>query len=54
MSRGAINLDGHSHGRLKPLVRQIDVGVDVWEFRPQALQDMLARRRSALNESRCR
>ena len=28
--RGAINLHGHSHGRLKPLPRQVDVGVDPW------------------------
>ena len=26
--RGAINLHGHSHGRLKPLPGQVDVGVD--------------------------
>lgn len=32
--RGAINLHGHSHGRLKPLPRQFDVGVDVHDFRP--------------------
>jgi calcineurin-like phosphoesterase family protein len=34
MRKGALNLDGHSHGRLKPLPRQVDVGVDVWDFRP--------------------
>jgi calcineurin-like phosphoesterase family protein len=34
MGRGAINLYGHSHARLKPLPRQYDVGVDVWDFRP--------------------
>jgi calcineurin-like phosphoesterase family protein len=34
MAKGALNLHGHSHGRLKPLPRQKDVGVDVWEFRP--------------------
>jgi calcineurin-like phosphoesterase family protein len=34
MSKGALNLHGHSHGRLKPLARQIDVGVDCWDFRP--------------------
>lgn len=32
--RGAFNLHGHSHGRLKPLPRQIDVGVDAREFSP--------------------
>jgi calcineurin-like phosphoesterase family protein len=34
MAKGALNLHGHSHGRLKPLPRQTDVGVDVWDFRP--------------------
>jgi calcineurin-like phosphoesterase family protein len=34
MAKGALNLHGHSHGRLKPLPRQTDVGVDVWNFRP--------------------
>ena len=37
MAKGALNLHGHSHGRLKPMPRQIDVGVDVWNFRPLAL-----------------
>jgi calcineurin-like phosphoesterase family protein len=34
MAKGALNLHGHSHGRLKPLPRQTDVGVDAWDFRP--------------------
>lgn len=34
MAKGALNLHGHSHGRLKPLPRQTDVGVDVHDFRP--------------------
>ena len=34
MYKGAYNLHGHSHGKLKPLPRQVDVGVDVWDFRP--------------------
>lgn len=37
MAKGALNLHGHSHGRLRPLPRQVDVGVDVWDFRPVAL-----------------
>jgi calcineurin-like phosphoesterase family protein len=37
MARGALNLHGHSHGRLAPLPRQVDVGVDCWEFRPITL-----------------
>lgn len=44
MGRGWINLHGHSHGRLKPLSRQCDVGVDAWEFRPVTLAEILGRR----------
>ncbi len=40
--KGALNLHGHSHGRLKPLPRQIDVGVDVWGFRPVTLARLRA------------
>jgi calcineurin-like phosphoesterase family protein len=28
------NLHGHCHGQMKPLPRQLDVGVDVWDFYP--------------------
>jgi calcineurin-like phosphoesterase family protein len=42
MARGAINLHGHSHGRLKPMPRQVDVGVDVWDFRPISLAELLS------------
>ena len=42
-AKGAINLHGHSHGRLKPLPRQLDVGVDAHGFAPVALADVLAR-----------
>ena len=41
MARGSINLHGHSHGRLKPLRRQFDVGVDAWDFRPVQLSEIL-------------
>ncbi|MFC3124445.1 metallophosphoesterase [Pseudoroseomonas globiformis] len=41
MGRGAVNLHGHSHGRLKPMPRQVDVGVDVWDFRPVPLPEIL-------------
>jgi calcineurin-like phosphoesterase family protein len=41
MARGAVNLHGHSHGRLKRVPRQIDVGVDVWGFRPISLAQVL-------------
>lgn len=39
--RGAVNLHGHSHGRLKPLPRQHDVGVDVRGWRPATLAQIL-------------
>lgn len=41
--RGAINLHGHSHGRMKPLPRQFDVGVDARGYRPVTLADLLPR-----------
>lgn len=44
MGKGSIDLHGHSHGRLKPLPRQIDVGVDAQDFRPATLAELLARR----------
>jgi calcineurin-like phosphoesterase family protein len=40
MAKGALNLHGHSHGRLKPLPRQTDVGVDCWDFRPIGVRQM--------------
>jgi len=49
--KGWINLHGHSHGRLKPLPRQFDVGVDVWGFRPVELAELLG---SAKHSSACR
>ena len=39
--RGALNLHGHSHGKLKPMPRQFDVGVDARGFRPVTLSDLL-------------
>jgi calcineurin-like phosphoesterase family protein len=41
MARGALNLHGHSHGRMKSLPRQFDVGVDVWDYRPVSLGHLL-------------
>ena len=32
--RRSLNLHGHSHGRLKPMPRQFDVGVDARGYRP--------------------
>ena len=43
MARGALNLHGHSHGRLAPITRQFDVGVDVRDFIPVTVPDLLAR-----------
>jgi calcineurin-like phosphoesterase family protein len=39
--RGALNLHGHSHGRLKPMPRQHDVGVDARNWQPVTLPDVL-------------
>lgn len=41
----SIDLHGHSHGKLKPLTRQYDVGVDANGFRPVTLDALLSRRR---------
>jgi calcineurin-like phosphoesterase family protein len=40
--KGALNLHGHSHGRIKPLPRQFDVGVDVRDYRPVTVQELLS------------
>ncbi len=45
MAQGALDLHGHSHGRLAPQTRQIDVGVDAWDFKPVTLAALRARRR---------
>lgn len=42
--KGAFNLHGHSHGRMKELARQFDVGVDVWDYRPASLPTLVAER----------
>ena len=47
MNRGRIDLHGHSHGRLKPMPRQYDVGVDVWDLAPVPLATILGTRRRA-------
>ncbi|WP_260599251.1 metallophosphoesterase [Sphingomonas endolithica] len=41
--RRSINLHGHSHGKLKPMPRQFDVGVDPRSYRPTALDALLGR-----------
>lgn len=45
--KGAINLHGHSHGKLKPMPRQYDVGVDARGWRPVTLGEILSRPDSA-------
>jgi calcineurin-like phosphoesterase family protein len=45
MGAGAIDIHGHSHGRLKEETRQYDVGVDVFDYRPVTLATILASRR---------
>ncbi len=45
MARGALNLHGHSHGRLTAMTRQFDMGVDVRGFRPATLASLRPRSR---------
>lgn len=51
MGKGAWNLHGHSHGRLKPMPRQADVGVDGWDFRPVTWAEIVPRSRRRGNPS---
>jgi calcineurin-like phosphoesterase family protein len=44
IGKKSIDLHGHSHGKLKPITRQFDVGVDVWGFRPVTFATLLASR----------
>ena len=46
--RRTINLHGHSHGKLKPMLRQYDVGVDARDFRPVRLAELLVSKFAAL------
>ena len=39
--RGSLQLHGHSHGRLAPLPRQFDVGVDARRFGPVTLAELV-------------
>ena len=45
MQRGWLDLHGHGHGRLTPLPKQVDVGVDAWDFRPVTVAQILDARR---------
>jgi calcineurin-like phosphoesterase family protein len=53
-AKGALNLHGHSHGLLKPLTRQTDVGVDAFDFRPVTLAEIEASRRRRRSSDRDR
>lgn len=53
MGKGSINLHGHSHGRLKTMPRQYDVGVDQFRFRPVSLVEILASRRKGASVPLC-
>lgn len=44
---GAWNLHGHGHGRLPPVGRSCDVGVDAWEYRPISFREIVAARVSS-------
>jgi calcineurin-like phosphoesterase family protein len=54
MGHGVIDLHGHSHGRLTPMPRQYDVGVDVFDFRPVPIETIRHRRRAAPKGARSR
>jgi calcineurin-like phosphoesterase family protein len=43
MGRRSINLHGHSHGRIKPMLRQFDVGVDARDLHPATFAEILAK-----------
>ncbi|KAB1076065.1 metallophosphoesterase [Methylobacterium planeticum] len=52
IGRGALNLHGHSHGQLKPIPKQYDVGVDAQGFVPVTLAGILASRRHRIKLER--
>ena len=41
--RGALHLYGHSHGKLEGNRLSLDIGVDVWAFRPVSLEEVRVR-----------
>ncbi|MCI4660408.1 MAG: metallophosphoesterase family protein [Neomegalonema sp.] len=41
--RKSVHLHGHTHGAIDPNARRCDVGVDVWDYRPVTLAQILAR-----------
>jgi len=48
MGKKSINLHGHSHGKLKPMPRQFDIGVDPRGLTPVTLTDILPKPRVKL------
>ncbi|WP_312992459.1 hypothetical protein [Rhizobium populisoli] len=44
MGKRSINLHGHSHGRLRPMPRQFDVGVDPRDLHPRTAAGLLTKR----------
>lgn len=51
MGKGSLDFHGHSHGRLTPVPRQYDVGVDAQALRPRSLAEVLARRHGARGQA---
>jgi calcineurin-like phosphoesterase family protein len=47
MGKKSINLHGHSHGKLTPVPRQYDVGVDPQGLRPRQIDEIVVPRRKA-------
>jgi calcineurin-like phosphoesterase family protein len=43
MGKGAVNLHGHSYGKLKPLHCKFDIAVDARDFRPVQQADIVAK-----------
>lgn len=48
MGKKSVNLHGHSHGRLKTVPRQFDVGVDARNLKPIAFDDIARRHPSKM------
>jgi calcineurin-like phosphoesterase family protein len=45
MGKKSINFHGHSHGRLTPIPRQYDVGVDPQALKPATFEEILLQRK---------
>ena len=44
--KGAIHLFGHMHGEIKGSSSSLDIGVDVWKFRPVSLSEIFDKLRT--------